>query len=172
MKNVVLKVIAAALSINVNLIAAAETDKTKDEGKKAIPITIGYFDAARVSCNWAGHCRDDLKYPEGEYMKFLDDSKSAIESAASAEVLQKSLYDYRIGLQARETLYGRCPGRCLSYDFPVDLRNSARLTAKNSRCDLLIDLNSIYYGGDILLKGKDLTKPISDELYRQTARYR
>jgi len=82
--------------------------------------------------------------------------KAAVDSGASVEEIQQRVYEYRSGLQAREALYGRCPGRCLSYDFPVDFRNSAKVVAKNLRLDLLIDIPAVYYGADIVLKGPEL----------------
>lgn len=157
-------------------ISTANAEEQKSSGKKPISVVIGYFDATSVSCKWGNHCRDDLNFAEKEYLNYLDECskglKSAAETGVNGEKLQADLYNFRSGLQARETLYGTCPGKCLSYDFPVDLRNSSRLMAKSNRVDLLIDIRSVYYGADVVLKGQDLTSKISEELYRQTARYR
>ncbi len=106
-------------------------------------------------------------------MDYLDkgeaEIKSAFESGATEDEVQKKIFDYRSGLQARETLYGRCPGKCLSYDFPVDFRNAARLEARKARVDLLIDISSIYYGAKYLLQGQDLSDKVLSEL-KQSAR--
>ena len=137
-----------------------------DKVAKAIPLSFGYVDAAGVSCKWANHCRDDLAMEENEYMKYIDESESKIRDAVKAadSDMEKAVYDFRVGLLARETISGRCPGRCLTYDFPGDFRNAARLIAKKEQLGMVIDLASIYYGADMVLKGKDLSDSILDEL--------
>lgn len=142
-----------------------------------IPISgvIAYLNNPSISCNWAGHCRDDLKLAESEYMSFLETGEEKIKTAAldnsqnQPQNLQRLVDEYRNGLQARETLFGRCPGRCLSYDFPVAFRNASRLIAKKNHVGLLLDLSSVHYGADIVLKGADLSSQTLQEL-RKTAR--
>lgn len=164
--------IASLLACTFAAATAYAADKAA-AGKRPIPVAIGYLNAAKVSCSWAGHCRDDLGPVESEYMKYLDESekvaKDCVSQGGSAEEIQNKVNDYRAGLQARETLYGRCPGRCLSYDFPVDFRNSSRLIARNKRLDLLIDLGAIYYGADIVMKGPDVSDETLADL-KKTAR--
>lgn len=164
------------LSLIASMQAAALSEENSVKAKKPVSLILGYFDSREVSCNWGNHCRDDLGPVEAEFMKYLDEGKkellAAASSGASAEEMQKQVEKYRAGLQAREALYGTCPGRCLSYDFPVDLRNSCKVVSRSSRVDLLIDIPSIYYGADLVLRNPDQTAKISEELHRQTARYR
>ena len=165
---------AISLSILLPFLQAqrglAEEQAPSTAAKKPIVVSPGYLSHAAVSCKWANHCRDDLKEAETEYMKYLDEGESKIREAvkanAPADELQRQVYDYRCGLQARETLYGRCPGRCLSYDFPGDFRNAARLIARNNRVGLVVDLASVYYGADLVLKGQDLSDQTLLELKR------
>jgi hypothetical protein len=170
------RVFAALLFLPCLIQTAATAADSSAPAKKAVPVALGYYDSRTVSCNWGNHCRDDLGPVEAEFLKYLDDGKKTIASAAASETsaddLQKQVDNYRVGLQAREALYGTCPGRCLSYDFPVDLRNSCKVVMRSSRVDLLIDIPSIYYGAEKVLKSNDQTSKIAEELKRQTARYR
>jgi UDP-N-acetyl-D-mannosaminuronate dehydrogenase len=156
--------------------APAIADDKVSDGKKTVSVAVGYYDSREVSCNWGNHCRDDLSTVDAEFMKYLDDGKKAVTEAAasgaSADEMQRQVDNYRAGLQARETLYGTCPGRCLSYDFPVDLRNSCKVVARSSRVDVLVDIPAIYYGASLVLKGSDQTSKVAEELKKQTARYR
>lgn len=153
--------IAFVLCLFTSTFANAE-----DKVAKAIPLSFGYVDAAGVSCKWANHCRDDLAMEENEYMKYIDESETKIRDSAklAGSDIEKTVYEFRVGLQARETISGRCPGRCLTYDFPGDFRNAARLIAKRDQLGIVIDVGSIYYGADMVLKGRDLSDSILDEL--------
>lgn len=159
-----------ALIASVQMTNAADQAAGSATGKKAIKVAPGYLNAAGCACKWANHCRDDLGKEEAEYMKYLDEGESKIKKVlqenGSPDEIQKAVFDYRCGLQARETLWGRCPGRCLSYDFPGDFRNASRLIARNNRIDILVDVAAIYYGADLVLKGPDLSEPTLVELKR------
>lgn len=145
----------------------------KDKASKAQSPSLGYVNHTAVSCKWAKHCREDLTAVEGPYMKYLDEGEAQLHAAladgAGAELLQEKVQDYRAGLQAREFLYGRCPGKCLSYDFPAEFRNASRLVSRKARVEFLVDLASVYYGAEHVLKGQDLSEPILVEL-KKTAR--
>lgn len=153
-------ILLAAISSSTAHVFAQEKEA------KAIPLSFGYVDATGVSCKWANHCREDLAMEESEYMKFIDDTEGKIRDSVKGTDSDKitAVYEYRVGLQARESISGRCPGRCLTYDFPGDFRNAARLIAKKEQVGVVLDLGSIYYGADMVLKGKDLSNSILDEL--------
>lgn len=149
--------------------ACANAEETKSEkAQKGLSIKLGYLDQAAVSCKCAKHCREDLAPVERGYMQYLDEGAAqvteAVNSGASAETVQEKLQNYRDGLSARETLYGRCPGKCLSYSFPVELRNASRLAARSARVDFLVDIAAVYYGAELVLKGANLSEPILTEL--------
>lgn len=156
----------AVLTLIAAIASSTAQAYAQEKEAKAIPLSFGYVDATGVSCKWANHCRDDLAMEENEYMKFIDDAESKIRDAVKGTDSDKltAVYGYRVGLQARESISGRCPGRCLTYDFPGDFRNAARLIAKREQVGIVLDLGSIYFGADMVLKGKDLSSSILDEL--------
>jgi len=71
--------------------AAVFAEDSSAAAKKPVSLVLGYYDSRTVSCNWGNHCRDDLGTAEVEFLKYLDDGKKAVISAASSGTSDEDL---------------------------------------------------------------------------------
>lgn len=122
---------------------------------KPIKLRIGYMTYPSVECRAADPCRPDLATAEAEYFSYMDECERQLQEARqqgmSADDLQKLILQMHSGFSAREKLFGRCPGRCLWYDFPENFRHAADDVARSKVLDVVIDLATVFYGADVVL---------------------
>ncbi len=156
-------VIAALVSLFWASAAAA-----KDE--KGLPVRVGYFNQSEVACNYATSCREAPPGVEEEFMRFLSSLGQRVAASknacAGAAELQAQILDWSDGLDAREKLYGPCPARCTTYNFPVILKHATGIAGRANHVDLVLDLRYVYFGADRVVAGPDLTRSVQEELQK------
>lgn len=144
----------------------------KKPGLRPIKAAMGFVNYADLYCHCATDCQKAAPGTRQDYRKFMDEAnKNFSEAKASdrcAEELQKMVLDFRDGLAAREKVYGRCPGQCGSYNFPELYRIAARQVMGKRHLDFIVDVQSIWYGADVvLLNGLDVMDETVDKLEKE-----
>lgn len=128
---------------------------------KPVKLRIGYVTYPSVECRSADPCRPDLAAAEAEYFSYMDECERQLQAARqqgmSADDRQKLVLQTQAGFSAREKLFGRCPGRCVWYDFPENFRHAAGDVARSKVLDVVIDVTTVFCGADVVLtRGMDL----------------
>jgi hypothetical protein len=141
-------------------------------GRDAQP-KFAFMNKSAVAWRYAKPCRDA---PAGSvedysaYMQKFDELVTSLKSSQlTPEEVQQKINDYRDGLAAREIVYGPCPGRCLSYNFPVLFNQANKDIAKRMKVDRVVDLTAVFYGADKVIGGANATNDVFDQVEKLKA---
>jgi hypothetical protein len=130
--------------------------------EKSRTAKIGYISRSVIMCRYADHCRDAEPGVEDEYNSYLKQFDALAEAFVRAEQPPEDLH----GLAAREKLYGPCPARCISYNYPILLQMALKNIARHQRLDTIVDLPSVYYGAGKLTGGINVNDAVFAEVQR------
>lgn len=146
--------------------------RPKKPGLRPLKARMGFVNYADLYCHSATDCQKAKPGTREDYRSFMDRANQEFARAGaggrSAEELQKMVGDFRDGLSAREAVYGRCPGKCGSYNFPELYKIAARQVMGKNHLDFIIDVNSIWYGADVVFgNGIDVMEETVDRLDKE-----